>query len=112
MKNLEFKGTKGKWEVKYSEQNLETTIKCGKIRVAEAKHYNTGDDDWAQFDPIELEGKSNAKLIAAAPELLEALQGLMREYKQGADSGDWGNWKAEEQDEYIQAQQAIEKALK
>jgi hypothetical protein len=45
-------------------------------------------------------------------ELLEALQGLMREYKQGADSGDWGNWKAEEQDEYIQAQQAIEKALK
>lgn len=32
--------------------------------------------------------------------LKEAMTGLMNEYKQGADSGDWGSWKAEDQPEY------------
>lgn len=48
----------------------------------------------------------------SAPELLEALQSLMKQYKSIADSGDCGFWKAEEQDVYISAQKAIEKALK
>mgnify|MGYP003625115777 CR=1 FL=1 len=67
---MEFKGTKGNWEVTYTCE-LETSIACGDLRIAEAKHYETLND------PIEKEGKANAKLIAAAPDLLEALQSIL-----------------------------------
>jgi hypothetical protein len=79
--NNEFKGTKGKWKIDIRSINLETTIICGKIRVAQAKHYNEGEDDWTKYDPILEEGKANAKLIAAAPELLEALQMVKKSFK-------------------------------
>ena len=54
---------------------------------------------------------ANAKLIAAAPDLLDALIGLSSEYKSLADSGDCGAWKAEYQTEFIKAEKAIKKAL-
>lgn len=68
---MEFKGTKGKWEMRESHTKLETSIKCGLIRVAEAKHYNTGGNDWAKNDPDYETGKYNALLISKAPEMLE-----------------------------------------
>ncbi|WP_212646411.1 hypothetical protein [Delftia sp. PE138] len=51
-------------------------------------------------------------LIAAAPELLEALQAIFDDYKQLADSGDAGYWLLEETDVGKQAMAAIAKATR
>lgn len=53
----------------------------------------------------------NAQLIAAAPELLEALQCLFDDYKELADSGDAGNWHIEDKPAGKKALHAIAKAL-
>ena len=87
----EFKGTKGEWKVKSKISGLETEIFCGKIRVAQAKHFNDGkegEENYFKNDPLYKEGFANAKLIAAAPDLLKALQDLVRyckENKLGAE---------------------------
>jgi hypothetical protein len=62
---MEFKGTKGEWIANYSNE-LETYISCNGLRIAEAKHYK----NHILNDPSTEEGRANAKLIAAAPELL------------------------------------------
>jgi hypothetical protein len=54
--------------------------------------------------------EADRALIAAAPDLLEALQVLFASYKALADSGDAGNWKIENQPEGKQALAAIAKA--
>ena len=66
---MEFKATKGEWKIKNPNTEDYTHIACGKIRIAEVKHYFG-----RRFpnDPREVEGKANAKLIAAAPDLLKA----------------------------------------
>ena len=64
---MEFKGTKGDWVANYSHE-LETYIKCNGLRIADVKHYK-GDDF---NDPSTEEGRANAKLMVAAPKLLEA----------------------------------------
>jgi hypothetical protein len=53
---------------------------------------------------------ANARLIAAAPELLAALEGFLAMYIAAANSGDWGNWNPEEDPEVIAARAAISKA--
>ncbi len=53
---------------------------------------------------------ANARLIAAAPELLAALKALAADYKAGADSGDSGQWSADDQPVYQAAMVAIAKA--
>lgn len=52
----------------------------------------------------------NKPLIAAAPELLDALVELFRSYKQLADCGDSGHWSLEVQPEGQKAMAAITKA--
>lgn len=56
------------------------------------------------------ERKANAKLVAAAPSLLEALEALFGSYKQLADSGDAGNWRLEDTEEGKKALAAISSA--
>lgn len=54
--------------------------------------------------------EANARLIAAAPCLLSALQALFDDYKALADSGDAGNWRLEDQAAGKQALAAIARA--
>ena len=70
---MEFKGTKGDWVANYSHE-LETYIKCNGLRIADVKHYKGNDFN----DPSTEEGRANAKLIAAAPSLLKALQTCLK----------------------------------
>lgn len=53
---------------------------------------------------------ANAKLIAAAPKLLEALQGLLDHYAQLVNSGDCGFWNIENENEVIASRAAIAEA--
>jgi hypothetical protein len=46
-------------------------------------------------------------ILDSEARLREALVQMMAEYKAIADSGDCGNWKAEEQTEYIAARAAL-----
>lgn len=55
---------------------------------------------------------ANARLIAAAPDLLAALVNFTEEFCRSANSGDWGFWDPEEQEEVIRARAAIAKATK
>jgi len=69
---MEFKGTKGEWVNTFGlfkEQGVRT--KSGFICFLTKPSYYQGQDN--RYEQELLEHKSNAKLIAAAPELLEAL---------------------------------------
>jgi hypothetical protein len=57
----------------------------------------------------EAEDTATARLIASAPDLLEALTALYASYKALADSGDAGNWRLEDTDEGQQTLAAIRK---
>lgn len=54
---------------------------------------------------------ARANLISAAPEILEALHGMVKKYTELVQSGDAGFWDAEKEPEVIAARAAIAKAL-
>lgn len=55
-------------------------------------------------------GLANARLIAAAPETIKALEALLAMYAKLANSGDCGNWDPEDEPEVRAARAAIDKA--
>lgn len=76
----EFKGTKGKWEIKHSFSkdafNIIGTVLGGKYKVARVPYLV--DEDFPEIsDRNKNEAHADAKLIAASPELLESLQVIL-----------------------------------
>jgi hypothetical protein len=64
-------------------------------------------EDWSRIAEC---NDDNARLIAASPELLTALDGLLKRYVGLVESGDAGFWDAEEEEEVILARKVIAKA--
>lgn len=100
-----FKGTPGPWESKTIHGDLKVIQKGSYEKLA------PGMVSYRCVIRSDIENKHDAKLIAAAPELLESLQELFAHYKELADSGDAGNWKLEDQPVGKKAMAAIDKAL-
>lgn len=101
----EFKGTPGPWFFAGKHNDCECRYVCtDKVNLSFNEvctlYGSEGDEQQA-----------NANLIAAAPDLLEALQAIYADYKQLADSGDAVFWKLEETIVGRQALTAIAKAL-
>ncbi|WP_109437837.1 hypothetical protein [Aquimarina sp. AU119] len=105
---LEFKGTKGKWEAVMNTSKNSWTISSWDRNKSfgHIAYINTGIGEAEDIDIT-----ANAKLIAAAPELLEALKDL---YIQTLD---WTNQGSIEEKYYFKSvleksKKAIEKTLK
>lgn len=86
-----FKGTPGPWVVDWSV-----------LVVSSAEGKGIADFDYGRFD--DSEDCMNANLIAAAPDLLEALQKMFR-------AGQKQNWNERYESEMNAARTAISKAL-
>lgn len=99
----EFKGTKGKW--KFDESDFSVTTK-GDYKLPTEICYVMDNNPYDGFYDEDI---NNGKLIAAAPELLEALQGVMSVIKKSEhwwiDSPDRGGFDTNSIEE------AINKAL-
>ncbi len=65
---------------------------------------------WADVDELEDCAGANAHLIAAAPDLLNALRAFLDRYTALVNCGDCGNWDPETEDFVIQARAALAKA--
>lgn len=100
--------TPGNWST--SKGSLTGAVWSGNELIASV--YPNAPEDWdgrSEFHRVD-EMRANARLIAAAPDLLEALKALFEDYKNLADSGDAGNWKLENLEVGKRALAAIAKA--
>ena len=71
---METKFTKGEWKIERGRSGFEDKIITDKgVRIAEVKSYGKGFKDATQKERV-----SNSKLIAAAPDMSEALSAMIR----------------------------------
>lgn len=137
----EFKGTKGEWTINHWEHGEGGVTYCGDLNgvkrfkgdaicgeqyhIVSDLHPNDHNVEHsfegahiAEIAARSEESLANARLIAAAPELLGALQNVVKRYKHLVD-GEFGDvdWSNEYEvierghDEIIDAEKAINKAL-
>lgn len=101
---MEFKGTKGEWKVDHI-NNERKNIVSNDIDVCDLfGNLGNGFEKNERFE-------ANAKLIAAAPELLEALQEAVIGYEWKKES--WPDlWNKADDEHYEKCKKALEKALK
>ena len=71
MKTMEFKGTKGKWNIERHQHQL-----CGDYLIIDENDYQLAIVDNEYIQDYE-KTKANALLISKAPEMLELLQSLV-----------------------------------
>lgn len=103
-----FKGTKGEWKI-ISSSKFESTICSKDKRICDVKSFGLNfvshqEDGKKYYEPSIEERKYNEKLIASAPDLLEALQDMLRAFGEIAEAFD-------EKETKVKAERAIEKAL-
>lgn len=103
--------TPGPWSYRTQPHDDWGVVRAGRYIICQARdprvdHLDLGEYRRTKVDPFE----ANARLIAAAPDLLEALEELFASYKRLADSGDAGNWALEDQAEGKLALAALSKA--
>lgn len=79
MENLEFKGTKGKWSQSHrvcdDKGNYATQVYCNKGKEIATLHWYPNKEVQGVVSTYR---EANAKLIAAALDLLEAVQSLLK----------------------------------
>jgi hypothetical protein len=105
------KNTRGPWEVRPDESGVTylrvrgSQLGC-RFRIANVPKltYEGATESEAA------ETLANANLIAAAPELLEALRFILDRYVQLVNSGDAGFWDPEKEPQVIQSRAAMAKA--
>ena len=67
---MEFKGTKGKWEVN---PRASRNVRCGNVTIANCSSGQNGENEEEEI--------ANAKLISSAPEMLEMLKDIVKGIK-------------------------------
>lgn len=82
----------------------------GTGEIAEINLAADGQFDAPMFPNQRWDMRANARLIAASPDLLEAVHGLLARYTRLVESGDAGHWDCETEVEVIAARAALEKA--
>lgn len=88
------KHTPGPWHV--DGRGIRALVRGADLTIVATRHMHRADKHMA-----------NARLIAAAPTLLEALQEMLGLYLRLANSGDAGNWDPEDEAPVIQSRAAI-----
>lgn len=105
---MEFKGTKGKWRIDVHESSTKVQTMTV-VSISDGK----GIANMLRFNPYEIPKEvsdANAKLIAAAPELLEALKAITDNIENWLDTGIAAD-KKQSETLYNNAISAINKAL-
>jgi len=97
------KGESGKWDI----HELDNSFEIHPLEDSEEGIIIIADVIWESVSKEE--AFANARLIASAPDLYEALKGLLN-WAKLSDSGDTGVWSDENDPAIIQANQAITKA--
>lgn len=82
--------TPGPWRV-HPRTSMTVMNEDGRVVATTGGYSSTTDGE-----RVHHENEANARLIAAAPAMYEALKALFDDYKQLADSGDAGFWRLED----------------